>query len=139
MIPVTHNLSICEDDFELSFIRSSGPGGQNVNKVSSAVQLRFNILHSSLPEDVQKRLIRLVAGRLTQKGEIIIHAHQYRSQLRNREDAVQRLVELVRNAAFCQQIRKPTQPTLASRQRRQDNKVHRSQVKSLRRKHNFFD
>jgi len=139
MIIITHNLSIHEDELDWAFIRSPGPGGQNVNKVASAVQLRFNIETSSLPDDVKKRLLRQLSSRLTQKGEVIIHAHHYRSQQRNRDDAMERLIELIRKAASPPKVRKATRPTLASRQKRLESKNHRSKIKSLRKGSFFMD
>jgi ribosome-associated protein len=133
MIPVTPTLSIDEDEIEESFVRASGPGGQHVNTTSTAVQLRFDARRSrSLPDDVAVRLMRLAGSRLTQEGVIVIVAQSYRSQQRNREEALARLVELIRKATEKPKPRRPTRPTLASRQRRLETKSKRSQVKRLR-------
>ena len=133
MIRITDHVQIDEDEIEESFVRSSGPGGQNVNKVSSAVQLRFDIRHSpSLPADVRRRAERLAGRRLTNDGVIVLIAQQHRSQERNREDALQRLIELLREATIRPKPRKPTRPTLASKTRRLDAKTRRAKVKRHR-------
>ena len=133
MIRITDHVQIDEDEIEESFVRSSGPGGQNVNKVSSAVQLRFDIRHSpSLPADVRRRAERLAGRRLTNDGVIVLIAQQHRSQERNREDALQRLIELLREATIRPKPRKPTRPTLASKTRRLDAKTRRATVKRHR-------
>lgn len=132
MIQVTDRLSIDERALEESFIRASGPGGQNVNKVASAVQLRFNLASSGLPEDVRRRLATLAGRRLAGDGTLIITAQRYRTQERNREDALQRLIELVRRAAERPKHRRPTKPTLASRKRRLEAKARRSHLKGAR-------
>lgn len=134
MIPVTPTLSIDEAEIQEYFIRASGPGGQNVNKVATAVQLRFDVARSpSLPEDVRIRLRKLAGRRLTDEGILVIEAKRFRTQGRNREDALARLVELVRQAAEAPKPRRPTRPTLASRQRRLEGKQKRGEVKRLRR------
>jgi len=116
-----------------SFIRSSGPGGQNVNKVSSAVQLRFDVRNSpSLPEAMKGRVMRLAGSRVTKDGVVVITAARFRTQPQNREDAVARLVELLREAAIVPKRRRPTRPTLASKQRRLAGKSRRSDVKQMR-------
>ncbi len=133
MIKITPSLSIDEDELHEDFVRSSGPGGQNVNKVSTAVQLRFDVAHSpSLPEDVRARLIKLCGNRITLEGVLIIEAQQFRSQLRNRQDAQDRLVELIRKATEKPKPRKKTKPTFASKLRRLDSKKKRGQSKRLR-------
>src|SRR5487761_1632234 len=119
MIQVTPNISIDEREIEERFIRASGPGGQNVNKVSSAVQLRFSIDASpALGQDVRRRLKAMGGRRVTQDGVIIITAQRFRSQERNREDALARLVDLIRQAAVPAKKRRPTRPTKSSRERR---------------------
>jgi ribosome-associated protein len=133
MIRVTPRISIDEQEIEESFIRASGPGGQNVNKVSSAVQIRFDVRRSpSLPEDVRARLEALAGQRLTQEGVLVITAQRHRSQLLNRADAVERLVDLVRRAAERPVARRPTRPTLGSKRRRLEEKSRSGAIKALR-------
>jgi ribosome-associated protein len=133
MIQITPAISIDESEVQLDFVRSSGPGGQNVNKVSTAVQLRFDVLHSpSLPDEVRQRLLTLAKKRITKEGVILIDAQRFRAQGANREDAIQRLVELVRKAAEKPAVRHKTRPTLASKERRLEAKRTRSATKHLR-------
>jgi ribosome-associated protein len=133
MIVVTPRIVLDERELEETFVRASGPGGQNVNKLSTAVQLRFDVRRSpSLPDDVRARLERLAGSRLTGEGVLIIVAQRHRTQERNREDARERLVDLIRRAAVPPTPRRPTKPTLASKRRRLDSKARRSRVKSLR-------
>lgn len=133
MIRITDTLSLDENELEESFVRSSGPGGQNVNKLSTAVQLRFDVRRSpSLPNDVAIRLMKLAGSRLTNEGVIVIVAQRYRTQERNRVDARERLVELIREAAPPPKPRRATKPTKASKQRRLESKKRRSGIKSLR-------
>ncbi len=133
MIRITHTISIGENELEERFIRASGPGGQNVNKLSSAVQLRFDARHSpSLPEGVRARLERLAGRRLTNEGVIVITAQRHRTQERNRQDALDRLIELIREAAVPPVPRRPTRPTRASRERRLEGKKRRATIKHLR-------
>jgi len=133
MIRVTDAIALDEREIEESFVRASGPGGQNVNKVASAVQLRFDVRRSpSLPNDVAIRLIKLAGRRMTQEGVIVITAQRFRSQEQNRQDALERLIELIRRAAVRPTPRRKTKPTLASKQRRLEGKTRRSRVKSLR-------
>jgi len=140
MIRVTGQISIDEREIEESFVRASGPGGQNVNKLSTAVQLRFDVRGSpSLPGEVRERLQRLVGNRLTREGILVIIAQQHRTQARNREDALARLVGLIRRAAIAPRPRRPTKPSQASRQRRVDAKKHRGTVKRLRQGKPAFD
>jgi ribosome-associated protein len=133
MISVTSRISIDEHEIEESFIRASGPGGQNVNKVSSAVQIRFDVRRSpSLPEDVRARLSALAGQKLTQDGVLVITARRHRSQHLNRIDAIERLAELIRRAADRPISRRPTRPTLGSRRRRLQEKGNRGTIKTLR-------
>lgn len=134
MIRVTGTITIDEEEIHQQFIRASGPGGQNVNKVATAVQLRFDVAHSpSLPEDVRERLTRLAGKRMTREGYLIINARRFRTQEQNRQDSVARLVNLIRQAAQRPKIRKRTRPTQASKERRLESKHHRSKIKDLRR------
>ena len=132
-LPITATLSLDPAELTIGFIRSSGPGGQNVNKVSTAAQLRFDLRGSpSLPEGLKTRAARLAGSRLTTEGVIVISADRYRTQALNRDDAIERLLELLREAAVPPKPRRATRPTLASKQRRLDGKSQRSTVKKLR-------
>jgi ribosome-associated protein len=132
---VTSNISLLESELEEHFILSSGAGGQNVNKVASAVQLRFDVLHSpSLPDDVRVRLLRLAGHRLTKDGVIIVTARESRDQVRNRQIARERLAELIRRAAFVPKKRKATRPTKASKERRIESKKRNARTKQQRSK-----
>ena len=134
MIPITPSLSIDENEIQESFVHSSGPGGQNVNKVATAVEIRFDVRHSpSLSNTVRDRLIRLAGRRLTSDGVLIIEAQRFRTQDQNRQEARQRLIALIRLAAVAPKRRRPTRPTLASKHRRIDSKRKRGTIKKLRR------
>ena len=134
MLHVTEDLAIDESELQVKFVRSGGPGGQHVNKVATAVQLRFDAGASpSLPEDVRARLVRLAGNRISDDGIVTIEANRFRSQKRNREDALERLVELLRRAAEKPKERRRTKPTAGARKRRLEDKRHRSTVKDKRR------
>jgi ribosome-associated protein len=133
MIRITDTISIDESEIEESFVRSSGPGGQNVNKLSTAVQLRFDVRRSpSLPNDVAIRLMRLAGRRMTKDGVLVLIAQNHRTQERNRAEAMERLVDLVQQAAVKPVARRATKPTKASRERRIEGKKRRSGIKNLR-------
>jgi ribosome-associated protein len=133
LIRITRTLQIDERDLEENFVTGSGPGGQNVNKVASAVLLRFNLAaNTTLPEHVKTRLATLAGRRLTLEGVINIQAEQFRDQPRNREDARERLFALIREAAIIPKIRRPTKPTKGSKTRRLEAKGRRGEIKKLR-------
>ena len=132
---ITPLIAIDEDELAESFVLASGPGGQNVNKVASAVELRFDLLNSpSLPEPVRARAMRLAGRRLTKDGVLVIQANRFRAQERNREDARERLIELLREATEIPKPRRPTRPTRASKERRLEGKKVRARIKQARAK-----
>ena len=140
MIRVTDHISIDEREIEESFVRASGPGGQNVNKLATAVQLRFDVRGSpSLPAEVRARLEKLAGARMTREGVLVIAAQRHRTQARNRQDALERLVDLVRGAAIEPRPRRPTPPTAAARERRIEFKKRRAGIKRLRHGKLAFD
>ncbi|MBE9125320.1 MULTISPECIES: alternative ribosome rescue aminoacyl-tRNA hydrolase ArfB [unclassified Coleofasciculus] len=132
MIQISNNVSIPEYEIEMSAVRSQGAGGQNVNKVASAIHLRFDITASSLPERNKERLLKLSDQRITKDGVIVIKAQEHRSQEQNREEALQRLQDLIKSAIILPKRRKPSKPTRSSQRRRLDSKTKRGQIKSMR-------
>lgn len=133
MLKITHQIRINENEIDLEFVRGSGPGGQHADRAATAVQLRFDVLHSpSLPEPVRWRLMKLAENQITGNGVLIIKAQDHRSQNRNRKEALRRLVQLIRRAAQRPKRRRKTKPTRASEERRLREKRHRSRIKRLR-------
>jgi len=133
MIQVNENISLDENEIQEEFVRASGPGGQNVNRVATAVQLRFDIVNSaSLPEDVRRRLLRVGGSRVTREGILVIDARRFRTQEQNRSDARERLIGLVRKAAEKPKPRRKTKPTAASKRKRIQEKRRRSRIKQQR-------
>ena len=132
MLRIARDLSIDENDFDITFVRASGPGGQNVNKLSTAAQLRYDTRRLALPDEAAARLVRLAGQRMTKDGVIVIHAQRFRTQERNRSDAIERLLELLREAMVRPTPRRATRPTFASKQRRLEGKKRRSDIKSRR-------
>jgi ribosome-associated protein len=132
MIEIMDSISLKEDDVQIDFVQASGPGGQNVNKVATKAQLRFDISSPCLPEEVRLRLLQIAKNRITAEGFLIIIAGRYRTQEQNRQDAIARLVELIRRAAEKPKTRRTTRPTLVSKQKRLKAKRQRSEKKRLR-------
>jgi ribosome-associated protein len=139
MLRISRDLTIDENDIDISFVRASGPGGQNVNKLATAAQLRFDTNRIALAADAAARLSRLAGQRMTKDGVIVIHAQRFRTQERNRSDAIDRLVELLREAMVRPTPRRPTRPTRASKQRRLEGKKRRGDIKARRGSRGFDD
>ena len=132
MIQITPSFSIDERELEFTFVRASGPGGQNVNKVATAAQLRFNVDNSSLPEEVKTRLRHLAKNKITSDGDLLIEAKKFRTQEQNREDALQRFVELVQRSFTKPRARQKTKPTRASKEKRLMEKKQKGEIKKMR-------
>lgn len=132
MIEITPSIQIDERELQIDFTRASGPGGQNVNKVATAVQLRFDVGASSLPEEVKARLIHLAGKRMTSEGMLLIEAKRFRTQEHNREDALQRFVELIRRSLVPPKARKKTKPSAAAKEARLKEKKRKGEIKKLR-------
>lgn len=133
MITITPNISIPDDEIDITAIRSQGAGGQNVNKVSSAIHLRFDINASSLSEVYKERLLAMRDKRISKEGVLVIKAQKFRTQEKNRDDALERLQEIVKAVTVVPKVRRPTKPTKSSQKKRLDSKAMRSKTKALRR------
>lgn len=133
MIEITPSLLIDERELQIDFIRASGPGGQNVNKVATAAQLRFDVRASSLPEDAKQRLVRLAGSRMTGEGVLLLEAKRFRTQEQNREDAIRRFIELVRKSLIKPKARRKTKPSQAAKEERLKEKKRRGEIKKMRR------
>ena len=134
MLAITPNVSIPDDEIEISAIRAQGAGGQNVNKVSSAIHLRFDVNTSSLPEVYKERLLALRDKRISKEGVLVIKAQKFRTQEKNRDDALERLQEIIKGVTIVPKVRRPTKPTKSSQKKRLDSKAMRSKTKALRRR-----
>ena len=132
MLEISSSLQIDDRELQIDFVRASGPGGQNVNKVATAAQLRFDVRASSLPEEVKERLIHIAGNRMTSEGVLLIEAKRFRTQEQNREDAIQRLIELIRRALVKPRARKRTKPTEAAKEERLKEKKKRGEIKKMR-------
>ncbi|MEZ5765144.1 MAG: alternative ribosome rescue aminoacyl-tRNA hydrolase ArfB [Xanthobacteraceae bacterium] len=139
MLRIARDIVLDENDLDISFVRASGPGGQNVNKLSTAAQLRYDIARAQLADDVRERFERIAGQRLTKDGIVVIHAQRFRTQERNRQDAIDRLVEMLREASIRPTPRRATRPTYASKLRRLDGKKRRADVKAGRGGKRFED
>lgn len=139
MIQITPSISINENELQFEYVRASGPGGQKVNKVATAAQLRFDVWTSSLPENVKARLLAIAGKRVNAEGVLLIEAKRFRTQEQNREDAIKRFIELVHKASIKPKKRKKTQPTQASKERRMQEKKQRGKIKKSRQSKSFED
>jgi len=139
MLRIARDIVLDENDLDISFVRASGPGGQNVNKLSTAAQLRYDIARANLAPDVRERFERIAGQRLTKDGVVVIHAQRFRTQERNRQDAIDRLVAMLREASIRPTLRRATRPTFASKQRRLEGKKRRADIKAGRGGRRFED